>query len=1433
MRFVLCVLFCFYALVVYSDHLRFDREVRIVSVSPEFAELEIEISWANSWRNAYHYDAVYLFGKYRLHSSGEWHHVVFSADGHSSLSDGYVVEKGANGVWAYRGVQGQGRASVRLRLKWALKGNVACVLSPEDFSEKNVRFAFEGIEMIYMPTSPFYAGNNSDGGFDVHTLGGLPAECDLIGASSNYIYTASSNSAYASYPAGRVNNAVHNPAAIRDWSSVVPAWWRVDFRTPKKILYFGVSGEYNQLSRPATTWFLQGSKTGGVNDSEWVTVWEGDSGNWSQSYISYPVQKAIKVTKPDSYQFYRIRVLDSDRRDLWNDVRICNVAMTETDLAQSDGVRLPVEQDVTSSLLAYPSGYRGFYAMKYELTQEQYVMFLNRLPCSGQYTRTIGGLLDGLKEGEYVFGDNRHRPSHRNGIVVRQRRANSGEPFVFACNLNPGNSMGNLDDGHTLACNYLSPGDMLAYADWCGLRPLSELEYEKMCSPVYPIVPIEGGKAWQTGALVPGNDLTDGGKETESLSVGNVNALGLQAGPVRTGSFLRAGRSRPQAGLSYWGFGELSGNLAEIYYNAGVYGRQFDGTVQGNGGLNINGYTDISNQQWPCRADAFGVRGGSYASGEEELNVDNRRYAENYFTRMDERQPTVGFRLGSNAPQRLLESFLTLENGKNTGIQVVYDTVCDARDYLIRGDVPADGNEPCSYIWYESKDAGTEWRILPGEYGRDLVLKNLTANIPPGDVVEYCYRRSVASPLGSGGSGVVALVVGYGISLNRLWDTVQPCVATKGFTVTTRLPAQFEWMSLENGKVFAGQDETPWSSSCRLRMDDLKKSGDERPSGYYGLELKVTLPGGCIERRQLNVVVIPNTCNPFPAKTAPFVYVNRDTFRVVHSWGGGDRQRWRLVNADNGTLSVDNPAGVLRGVSNTFLKDIVVEAVCADFPDRVYRVRLQETYRDITYSGEAEALTLFPGIYTMECRGAQGGMYSSGHAGPYGASAKGTLELREKNTLYIYAGQMGANYPGNQSSPAPFNGGGEGYGGGGDGGSASDIRLEGGEWNNVQSLRSRIMVAAGGGGSDLSSLGGFGGSITGGSALYTQAGNPGYGATQTSSGQRPGIQLQGGFGFGGSGAGIDGGGGGSGWYGGSSGNNGHDGGGGGSSFISGHSLCDAVDAEGVHTHQSLHFSGRRFINPLMSPGVNSGHGRVRITVEKSLPPEGDGQPVNIRDFGTYRAWSDGTFARSVQEYRHPEGKYAYSGDIGNGIYRIDPDGVGTQQPIDVYGDMTTDGGGWTLVVAQYENNPVAWSQGIQANYDPTLDAKRSFALNNSQIPPHTYTAFGKDLNPTFIGYSQMLYTTGDVGLWTVRNLKTNVYFHVHRASAYYFGSHDPESAGGNTSIWNNTLTYDQSGGVFYSWAFSPQHNTVINKGYGMNGNAWNLADDYAWTVWVR
>lgn len=290
---------------------------------------------------------------------------------------------------------------------------------------------------------------------------------------------------------------------------------------------------------------------------------------------------------------------------------------------------------------------------------------------------------------------------------------------------------------------------------------------------------------------------------------------------------------------------------------------------------------------------------------------------------------------------------------------------------------------------------------------------------------------------------------------------------------------------------------------------------------------------------------------------------------------------------------------------------------------------------NINYTGEPIPITLLPGKYKMECAGASGG-WGTGRANPYGKGGftSGVISFLKEITIWLYIGRKGSDFDQSNFTEASFNGGGfyvaafnNGHSGGGGGGS-SDIRLLGGAWDNIDSLRSRIMVAPGGGGAQstcggTNSNAGAGGGLTGGTAL-NQSGNQytgstSYGGTQTAGGTSFNKSGQwatpGSFGKGANsdtcGAGAGGG-----YYGGGA--TYTTGGGGGSAFISGHSGCNAINSSGTHTGQSIHYSGFSFTDTIITSGTQDGNGSIKITLIESYLAGiyliRDGNKIGWREF---------------------------------------------------------------------------------------------------------------------------------------------------------------------------------------------------------------------------
>lgn len=247
------------------------------------------------------------------------------------------------------------------------------------------------------------------------------------------------------------------------------------------------------------------------------------------------------------------------------------------------------------------------------------------------------------------------------------------------------------------------------------------------------------------------------------------------------------------------------------------------------------------------------------------------------------------------------------------------------------------------------------------------------------------------------------------------------------------------------------------------------------------------------------------------------------------------------------------------------------------------------------------------GTYRIEAWGAWAPFINtSGNLGAhgYGGYTSGTISLRKGQVLYIYVGEAGSN----TKTGTTFNGGGTGGTGdmvaGSSGGGATDIRLKDGNWDDFESLESRIMVAGGAGGAaDNGTYCNFwvdcteafnAGSNAGGILGYnsgTDTGHQafGYGGTQTVGGNgganlynAVGNALSGSFGKDGNNTTIS-------SAAGTNGGHGY-GGGGGSSFISGHAGCDAIKETStasniVHTGQSIHYSGLSFDNTIMLDGM--------------------------------------------------------------------------------------------------------------------------------------------------------------------------------------------------------------------------------------------------------
>lgn len=484
---------------------------------------------------------------------------------------------------------------------------------------------------------------------------------------------------------------------------------------------------------------------------------------------------------------------------------------------------------------SYPKGFNGFYCMKYELSQGQYTDFLNALSRAEQI-RLLGDWVVSLQRGSFLFGGGASA-SFRNSIRVLEP-ASSSRGVVFA-------SGGGLyaSGGSPVACNFLSPADLLAYASWSGLRPMSELEFEKLCRRSSPLTALPGGFAWDSDSYTPMSGLLDIDTDSERPVSGNVNCAG--GSPVRCGAFASSGTDRFSSGSSFSGVMELSGNVREMC--VGVDASSFSRSVHGDGTyplLPFGGSVNYSH---------IGTRGGGFSSPSDRLRVSDRADMYNTFSSSDSRLSDVGFRLVRSVDP----SFVSVDAGRiGFGTGGATDTAyCSGGAFTISSISPASvsgiGGIDMSYEWY--MDGGR----VTGASGASLSFPSGLVNVPVSSGKRYRFTRRVVTALGSSESDPVTVLVHGKLTLVVSPDSLSvTSPSSPSFTASSLADGQVGWYLRSSDQASDRLLSGPSVISAESPVSYTPVYEDfHNTPGSYGLIVRGLSTSGCSDSVLLGVSV--------------------------------------------------------------------------------------------------------------------------------------------------------------------------------------------------------------------------------------------------------------------------------------------------------------------------------------------------------------------------------------------------------------------------------------------------------------------------------------------------------------------------------------------------------------------------------------------------
>lgn len=283
------------------------------------------------------------------------------------------------------------------------------------------------------------------------------------------------------------------------------------------------------------------------------------------------VPQGAYVLGSNGSETYRFRRGDKDTCFAVTSEGSITVGSAATHLSSSSASTL-----ATGTISAnYPKGYNSFWVMKYEVSQQQYVDFLNNIDLNMSNIRNMTGFTG----------------AHPALAAPQPERALTG----------------------------MSGVDLMSFLDWAAMRPMTEFEYEKACRGANQM-PVPDEYAWGNTNITNIATVTDQGLNTETWSVGN--CAYYTSVPMRCGALATGTSNRQASGATFYGIMEMSGNAHEFVINASTNGRTFT-NVNGNGYLDNTATYDVAT--WPTTASGTGLRGSAHSSATTSYaNISDR-----------------------------------------------------------------------------------------------------------------------------------------------------------------------------------------------------------------------------------------------------------------------------------------------------------------------------------------------------------------------------------------------------------------------------------------------------------------------------------------------------------------------------------------------------------------------------------------------------------------------------------------------------------------------------------------------------------------------------------------------------------------------------------------------------------------------------------------